>query len=129
MYYNIALGRFKKIIPLQDKSYDLQRILKEAKKYQLQEPAVNFQAEEIKKLCEDAGAKFMVAIIPAGPSAKVPFPLYVCDFKNLFPTQKYFERKDFVPEDCSRTDGHFSKTGHLKYANYLQHIIDSIFAQ
>lgn len=87
-------------------------------------PPVNAQVDSIQNICDVCNSKLVLSIIPASFSGK---PLqYVKDYKNLFPTERYFTPYTITKEDYDYTDFHFNDAGHIKYAKFLEQIIDSL---
>ena len=86
-----------------------------------EEPFCNIELRHIKKLCSERNIKFILSVIPCTKNDSL---LYAHSVPNLF-NDLDFSEPVMTLDMYNQHDGHFNDQGHLFYANYLQHIIDS----
>ena len=120
---------FRNVFHFETHSARYKDFLKRADAFKIDHPDANDRIPIIEKLCIDNDSKFVLSVIPSlkgdGRILK-----YAGDDKRLFPAQSFFEDKELIESDyCANGDTHFNDRGHLKYAAYLQKIIDSLSAQ
>ncbi|MDB5283717.1 MAG: hypothetical protein JWO06_2792, partial [Bacteroidota bacterium] len=87
-------------------------------------PYSNIQVDSIRIIAEQNNAHFLLAAIPdllSGTTSVKQVPY-------LFDSLQYYQSP--VPvEDYNKEDGHFTDDGHLKYANFIQHLVDSLLSR
>lgn len=87
-------------------------------------PHSNAQIADIKAICQNNGSNFILVAIPEVYSVNNNYGLrYPNEVKHLFTGMDYYVPR--LPIEEYSHDGHFNDTGHLHYAQFLQHIIDS----
>ncbi len=87
------------------------------------EPISGEYLESIQSLCDSAGAKFILAVIPEMVHLDQKIP---DDFPGLFDGLS-IAVPQLIPQDYSGLDPHFNDQGHRKYADFLQKELEARF--
>ncbi|OWY26126.1 hypothetical protein C7N43_36400 [Sphingobacteriales bacterium UPWRP_1] len=76
----------------------------------------------IEQLCKNAGADFILSLIPDRKQIKPDLQ----QLNKWFPDIQFHVPQNLAPEDYfhTPTDGHFNNSGHKKYAQHLLRLIN-----
>lgn len=114
-----AVNQFYK---LPDKSASLISWEKKSALIRLSKPATNSQMKEVKKICDSLNIPLAICIIPSNENRIK----YVKDYEGLLEGQMFYEPHNFNKEDYNGNDVHFNNKGHIKFANFIDSVIQVV---